>query len=79
MLKCKNGDIICFLLMYCFHYFLQIFKSGREMGLFFQCAQKEALKESLDAKRALKKLGFVHPFNREVSAQESLYPLTKLD
>lgn len=52
---------------------LSISKSEREMGLLLQCAQKEALSDTnMDAKKALKQLGSVYFFDREVSAQESL-------
>ncbi|XP_072232324.1 uncharacterized protein [Leuresthes tenuis] len=55
-----------------------ITKAEQEMGLLLQRAQNEARNGNLDAKAAFKQLGSVYLHNREVSAQEAVYRLTRM-
>jgi len=55
-----------------FHIMSDITKAEREMELLLNNAQKEAVNGNEDAKEAMKKLGGVHPHNREVGAQEAV-------
>ncbi|XP_076120789.1 uncharacterized protein LOC143101377 [Alosa pseudoharengus] len=55
-----------------------ITKAEQEMGLLLQHAQNEAMNGNLNAKAAFKQLGTVYLHNREVSAQEAVYRLTRM-
>ncbi|XP_070407786.1 uncharacterized protein [Nothobranchius furzeri] len=53
-------------------------KSEREIGLLLANSQREAAKDNVSAKEALKTLGNVYLHNRDVCAQEAVYRLTNM-